>query len=145
LPLIGDLAHQGWADWFRAAGVRGKRLRELHTFNDTTDAMQAAAYGIGAALGRTHIATPYLEDGTLIRLPGPSLKARFSYYIVHAANRRPSAEAEAFIAWLHTEAQRDRANALLAPQNPALTVAGLSPASKVDRAPKKKRVRRARA
>src|SRR5690242_14747290 len=42
LPLVTDLAHQGWREWFRAAGVRGVRLPEMHSFTDSTDAMQAA-------------------------------------------------------------------------------------------------------
>jgi DNA-binding transcriptional LysR family regulator len=112
LPLISDLAHQGWADWFRAAGVHGANLKELHTFNDSTDAMQAAACGMGAALARTHIAAPYLENGVLIRLPGPTVKARFAYYIVHPSNRRLTSEAAAFVAWLREEARNEDSFAL---------------------------------
>ena len=108
LPLIADLAHQGWSDWFRAAGVRGARLKELHTFNDSTDALQAAAHGLGVALARTQIAAPYLASGALIQLPGPRVKARFAYYIVHPTNRRLTPEAAAFIAWLREEALDDQ-------------------------------------
>jgi LysR family transcriptional regulator, glycine cleavage system transcriptional activator len=104
LPLLIDLALQGWRDWFRAAGVRGVRLPEAHTFSDSTDAMQAAVCGLGAALARTHIAAPYLKRGELVRLPGPTLKARFAYYAVHPAHRRPNAAAVAFIDWLRREA-----------------------------------------
>ena len=107
LPLVTDLAHQGWSDWFRDAGVRGVRLRELHTFSDSTDAMQAAVHGLGAALGRTYIAAPYLQSGQLMRLPGPELRSRFSYYAVHPAHRRPNAAAAAFIAWLREQASHD--------------------------------------
>lgn len=104
LPLVTDLALQGWRDWFRAAGVRGMQLTETHTFSDSTDAMQAAVFGLGAALARTHIATPYLQRGELVRLPGPALKARFAYYAVHPAHRRPNAAATAFIDWVRREA-----------------------------------------
>lgn len=104
LPLVIDLALQGWRDWFRAAGVRGVRLPETHTFSDSTDAMQAAVWGLGATLARTHIAAPYLRSGELVRLPGPTLKARFAYYAVHPAHRRPNAAAMAFIDWLRREA-----------------------------------------
>jgi LysR family transcriptional regulator, glycine cleavage system transcriptional activator len=112
LPLIGDLAHQGWTDWFRAAGVRGTRLKELHTFNDSTDALQAAAHGLGVALARTQIASPYLANGTLIQLPGPMLKARFSYYIVYPTDRRLTTEAAAFISWLREEARNEQSQDL---------------------------------
>ena len=113
LPLIADLAHQGWSDWFRAAGVRGVHMRELHTFSDSTDAMQAAICGLGAALARTHIAAPYLNSGQLIRLPGPELKSRFSYYAVHPAHRRPSPAAASFIAWLRQQAADEQQESAL--------------------------------
>ena len=104
LPLVADHALQGWPDWFRAAGVRGAQLPQMHSFSDSTDAMQAAICGIGAALGRRYIAAPYLRSGQLVRLVGPPLKARFAYYAVHPSHRRPSAEAAAFIEWLREEA-----------------------------------------
>lgn len=108
LPLVTDLALQGWRDWFRAAGVRGLRLPQMHSFSDSTDAMRASVYGIGAALARKHIATPYLQRYELIRLPGPALKARFSYYAVYPAHRPPHPAATIFIDWLKHEAQDER-------------------------------------
>lgn len=105
LPLVSDLALQGWREWFRAAGVRGVRLPELHTFSDSTDAMLAAARGLGAALARQRIAAPYLADGRLVRLPGPALKARFAYYAVYPAHRPLKPAAAAFLQWLRQEAR----------------------------------------
>ncbi|HKZ72528.1 MAG TPA: LysR substrate-binding domain-containing protein [Steroidobacteraceae bacterium] len=108
LPLVSDLALQGgWRDWFRAAGVRGARLSPTHTFSDSTDAMQAAVCGIGAALARARIVAPYLQTGELVRLPGPAMKARFAYYAVYPSHRRPSAAATAFVEWLRREAAQD--------------------------------------
>ena len=104
LPLVTDMALQGWQDWFRAAGVRGLRLPPMHSFSDSTDAMRAAVYGIGAALARKHIATPYLQRYELIRLPGPALKTRFAYYAVHPSHRPISPTAALFIDWLKNEA-----------------------------------------
>src|SRR3546814_5142472 len=40
-PLLSDLALQGWPDWFRAAGLHGQRLPDMHMFNDSTDVMRA--------------------------------------------------------------------------------------------------------
>jgi DNA-binding transcriptional LysR family regulator len=104
-PLLSDLALQGWPDWFRAAGLRGQRLPDMHMFNDSTDVMRAAAVGIGIGLARRHIVAPYLQRGELQRLPGPELKTRFAYYIAHPAHRRPRAPAAAFIEWLRGEAR----------------------------------------
>jgi DNA-binding transcriptional LysR family regulator len=108
LPLVTDLALQGWRDWFRAAGVRGLRLPEMHSFSDSTDAMRAAVYGVGAALARKLVAQPYLQRYELIRLPGPALKARFAYYVVYPAHRPLKPAAIPFIEWLKHEAQDER-------------------------------------
>jgi LysR family transcriptional regulator, glycine cleavage system transcriptional activator len=45
----------------------------------------------------------------VVRLPGPSLKARFAYYAVHPSHRRPSVALATFIEWLQQEAQSDDA------------------------------------
>lgn len=110
LPLVSDLGFQGWRDWFRAADVRGARLPEMHSFSHSTDAMLAAVCGLGAVLARKHIAEPYLRSGQVVRLPGPPLKSRFSYYAVHPSHRRPNAAAVAFIDWLRREAVQDEVN-----------------------------------
>jgi DNA-binding transcriptional LysR family regulator len=106
-PLITDLALQGWREWLRAAGIRGVRLPEMHSFTDSTDAMRAAAAGLGVALVRSRIAAPYLQSGELVRLPGPALKARFRYYAVHPSHQRLSSCASAFIDWVRREATLD--------------------------------------
>jgi DNA-binding transcriptional LysR family regulator len=100
LPLISDHARQGWHDWFRAAEVHGVKLDERYSFSDTTDALQAAVYGLGAALAREQVAVPYLRSGHLVRLPGPSVKARWGYYAVYPAHRRLRASARLFLDWL---------------------------------------------
>ncbi|KQZ66191.1 MULTISPECIES: LysR substrate-binding domain-containing protein [unclassified Lysobacter] len=100
LPLISDHARQGWHDWFRAAEVHGVKLNERYSFSDTTDALQAAVYGLGAALAREQVAVPYLRSGHLVRLPGPSVKARWGYYAVYPAHRRLRASARLFLDWL---------------------------------------------
>ncbi|AKC85640.1 LysR substrate-binding domain-containing protein [Pseudoxanthomonas suwonensis] len=108
LPLVSDMGLQGWRDWFQAAGVRGLSLPPMHTFCDSTDAMRAAVYGIGAVLARTHVAQPYLQRYELVRLPGPALKARFAYYAVHPSHRAPSPAAMLFLDWLKQQALEPR-------------------------------------
>src|SRR5436190_19904864 len=105
LPLINDLARQGWHDWFRAADVHGAELAPAHVFSDTTDAFAAAAHGLGAALAREKVVQPWLLDGRLVRLPGPSLPTRWNYFVVHPSHRRPSNAARAFLDWLLEDAR----------------------------------------
>lgn len=110
LPLVEDMARQGWQDWFRAADVHGARLDARHSFSDTTGALMAAVQGLGAALARERIVEPYLANGSLVRLPGPYLPTRYSYYVVYPAHRRPRAVARAFIDWVLTQPGRPPAH-----------------------------------
>jgi DNA-binding transcriptional LysR family regulator len=107
LPLIADLARQGWQDWFRHAGAGTVALPSMHTFTDSTDALEAAACGLGAALARSRIVTPWLRSGRLVRLPGPAMPARFGYYLIHPLERRLSEPARAFAHWLSGQARAD--------------------------------------
>lgn len=107
LPLIGDLAMEGWREWFRAAGVRSGGGADVHSFSDTHDALRAAAAGLGVVLARRRLCGPLLASGALVRLPGPELPARFAYYLVHPAQRRPGAAALAFSRWLQDAARAD--------------------------------------
>jgi LysR family glycine cleavage system transcriptional activator len=100
LPLISDLARQGWQDWFRAAKVHGTTPDERFNFSDSTDALEAAALGLGATLARERILAPWLSDRRLIALPGPRIPARWSYHIVHPSHRPLRAPARAFVEWL---------------------------------------------
>lgn len=100
LPLIADHGHQGWHDWFRAAGCAGVRAEEHHVFSDSTYTLEAAVHGLGAALARERIVEPWLASGRLRRLPGPELRGRYAYYVVHPAHRRLRPAARIFVDWL---------------------------------------------
>jgi LysR family glycine cleavage system transcriptional activator len=100
LTLIGDHARQGWADWFRAAGVHGVQLNVGHSFSDSTDAMEAAARGLGVALSREKIVGPWFDSGRLRQLPGPVLPTRWSYHVVYPSHRRLRPVAQLFVDWL---------------------------------------------
>lgn len=100
LPLVSDRSRHGWSDWFRHAGVHGVALDQRYDFTDSTDMLEAAAHGLGAALARTHIVAPWLASGRLRRLPGPELPARYAYHVVYPAHRRLRPAARAFVDWL---------------------------------------------
>jgi DNA-binding transcriptional LysR family regulator len=100
LPLVADQARQGWPDWFRAAGVRGARGVERYRFSDSNAALTAAVNGLGVALARERIVPPFLEDGRLIPLPGPRMRGRWSYYLIHPSHRRLRPAARVFADWL---------------------------------------------
>lgn len=100
VPLVADNARQGWPDWFRTAGVRGAKINERYRFSDSNTALTAAANGLGVALAREHVVPPFLEDGRLVTLPGPRMRARWSYYLIHPSHRRLRPAAKLFADWL---------------------------------------------
>lgn len=100
LPLVSDRSRQGWSDWFRIAGVHGAKADERYNFTDSTDMLEAAAHGLGAALARSRIAEPWLASGRLRRLPGPELPGRYAYHVVYPAHRRLRPAARAFVDWV---------------------------------------------
>lgn len=106
LPLIADLSRQGWPDWLRAAGLGHLDAVEAMVFSDSTDAFRAAASGLGAALARERIVEPWLARGDLVRLPGPVLAGRFSYFLVQPEAVPPGEDARRFVDWL-LEAARE--------------------------------------
>ncbi|WP_202842930.1 LysR substrate-binding domain-containing protein [Luteimonas saliphila] len=103
LPLVADLSHQGWHDWFRANSVHGARIDERFVFSDSTDMLRAAAIGLGAALARERIVAPWLSSGQLLRLPGEAMTGRYAYYIVYPAHRRPRPAVRRVIDWLASQ------------------------------------------
>lgn len=104
LPLITDIAPEGWREWFRATDGKLPKRARLHTISDSADGLSAAAAGLGAILARRRLALAHIANGTLVRLPGPELPARYAYYVVHSMHRPLSAAAQAFIGWLEREA-----------------------------------------
>ncbi|HEV2608433.1 MAG TPA: LysR substrate-binding domain-containing protein, partial [Xanthomonadaceae bacterium] len=75
-------------------------FREVLTFNDSTDALNAAAHGLGVTLARKWIVAPYIDTGRLVPLPGPVMPARWDYYIVYPSHRRLRPAAQHFVDWL---------------------------------------------
>jgi DNA-binding transcriptional LysR family regulator len=103
LPLVTDIAPEGWREWFRAAGLKPPHSPRIHTINDSSDGLIAAAHGLGVILARSRLAASHLADGSLVALPGPEMPARYAYYVVHSAHRAPSPAALAFMAWIERQ------------------------------------------
>ena len=106
LPMVTDLAHQGWREWFRSAGVRGVRLPEMHSFTDSTDAMQAAVLGFGAILALAYCRTLYsrLQVGPTSR-PGGESALRVLRRLPDSSSA--TASIAHFLSWLRQEAARE--------------------------------------
>ncbi len=97
-PLLNP--YDDWQRWFSRAGVTVRLPFAGKTFNDAALLLQAAEAGVGVALGRKWLVTDALDKGSLVRLPGPMIASRRSYYLIYPDNRPLSPHAEAFAVWI---------------------------------------------
>jgi len=94
----------GWAEWFRAANVRGVDAeRGLH-FDDGHLVLQAAAAGRGVALGRLTYALDDLEERRLKMPFAPVLEMELKYYLLLPEARASEPAIAAFRTWIVQEA-----------------------------------------
>jgi len=108
-PLLADLSHFGWHDWFRANGEQPPVDDARMVFSDSTDMLEAAAHGLGISLAREHVAAPWLADGRLVALPGTPIAGSRAYHLVFPGTRRLRAPARTFHDWLLAQATPGRA------------------------------------
>ena len=75
-------------------------------FNLFDQMIHATIAGQGIALGRSQLIRPMLSDGRLVRLETPQPGPRSNkLFCLLQRDPAPSAEAEALMAWIITEAQ----------------------------------------
>src|SRR3546814_17509615 len=96
-------AWMGWDEWFRAVGFCPPRLRFAFRFSLYTDAIQAARYGQGVALGWGRLVSDLLAAGELVRLPLASLSVNDAYFIFVPYGRTITHTIEGLIGWLRTD------------------------------------------
>lgn len=104
VPLIHDETPKAWGDWLAAAGVgdrvdgdRGAR------YLDTALAMDAAAAGLGVALGDTVISPPDLHSGRLVR-PFAAEVGGLAYHVLWPHGAPETGPIKAFCDWVRAEA-----------------------------------------
>ena len=95
-----------WASWLKARNVRGVETARGVRFNQSALVIDAAVAGRGVALAKRALAQNDLASGRLVALfADGTTPVRSAYHIVTARNRPLSPDAEAFIAWLRSEAR----------------------------------------
>ncbi|MEM5295580.1 LysR substrate-binding domain-containing protein [Burkholderia sp. JPY481] len=93
----------GWEEWFQALGFRPVRLNFALRCSLYTDAIEAARYGQGIALGWGRLVHDLIEAGELVRLPVESLKVSDSYYVIVPHGRTIAPAIEGLIDWLRQD------------------------------------------
>lgn len=96
---------EDWAAWAERAGVDGLNLNRGLTFDAIHMALDAAAAGLGVAMGRRPLADVDLAAGRLVAAGHAEIPAAVSYWLVcaEAVDARP--ELAAFQRWLAGEAR----------------------------------------
>ncbi|WP_431266404.1 LysR substrate-binding domain-containing protein [Roseateles chitinivorans] len=92
-----------WERWFAAAGVEGLSSAGQLRFSDEGHAIQAAVAGHGVALVSQALIADELAAGHLVQPFGPAITGH-TYHVALSKERRPSASAEAVVAWLKAQA-----------------------------------------
>lgn len=99
-----------WDAWLEAAGVKGGDTSRGLRFNHAMLALEAAADGLGVALGMPVLAAADLAGGRLVRPIALSLPLNFGYHIVCAEETCERDDVVAFRDWLIEEAGREQAS-----------------------------------
>ena len=78
-----------WDDWFRSVGLAGYRPRRAKVFDNVQVLYEAAAAGMGLALGGTHLVDPYVVSGRLMTaFDAAPVSARSGWYLVYRPRDR---------------------------------------------------------
>ncbi|MGQ9369508.1 transcriptional regulator GcvA [Azospirillum sp. ST 5-10] len=92
-----------WAHWAARRGVAGLDVARGLRFDTIQYALDAAAQGLGVAMGRHPVVDRDLDSGTLVAVLGPPVRSTAAYWLVCAAASLARPEVRAFRDWLRGE------------------------------------------
>lgn len=101
LPLIHH-RHRPWGLWFEALGLAAPRESGL-VMEDSVMVLNAAAEGLGVALGRSSLIEADLRSGRLVRPLENDVASDLGFFVVWRADSRKLARIEALRDWLLNE------------------------------------------
>jgi len=100
-----DQASEDWQSWLDAADAGDVDLAGGLRFDTIQLAFEAAAAGLGVALGRRPLVDRDLAAGTLVALDLPVMQAETAYWLVGSESVARRSELLAFRDWVVGEAQ----------------------------------------
>jgi len=107
LPLLhAETRPRAWQSWLKATGAAGLDPSKGARLEHTYFLLEAAASGLGVAIGSLPLVTQDLEAGRLVA-PFGFVADRNAYSLLRPVGRpAKAAQTRAFIAWVQSEAQR---------------------------------------
>jgi DNA-binding transcriptional LysR family regulator len=105
LPLLHvETRPQAWPEWLELAGVRNFAATDGARFEHIYFMLEAAASGLGVAIGPYPIVESDLKSGRLVA-PFGFVPSGRSYHVLRAKNAPNAVKANAFVSWLVAEAK----------------------------------------
>ena len=98
-------ASEDWSAWLAHAGLKEVDARGGLRFDTIQMAFEAAAGGLGVALGRRPLVDRDLEAGTLVELSAQVVDAETAYWLVSAQGAEHRPDLSGFRHWLLKEAR----------------------------------------
>jgi len=94
---------QEWRDWLRGSGVDCPDKLDGLSVKDPALAMQAAADGLGLAIGYLELIDRDLHSGRLVCASDRQVKHEYSYFLVYRNASRFNSQQERFREWLFNQ------------------------------------------
>lgn len=96
-----------WPDWLAAVGVPDVDVARGMVFESSVLTYQAAAEGLGVAVGQILLLKDEIAAGRLVPLFDRPVRRDLGLYAVWPTDRPRSRKLDLFLAWLEDEARRD--------------------------------------
>lgn len=97
--MIHDQDRDGWRNWLGRQNIEHRPSGGL-LVEDGNLALQAALEGLGVALLRTALVSPFVDDGLLVRLFPDELDDGRDYYLCHLIEQPLSISESRFLNWI---------------------------------------------
>jgi LysR family glycine cleavage system transcriptional activator len=101
LPIVHDTNEQAWSHWLSRTGHElPQGAPASFVFNDYNLVLEAAAQGLGLALGRSALVAAEISAKRLVEVSSQRVPSLRAYYIVRRAKESVRDETTAFCDWL---------------------------------------------
>jgi DNA-binding transcriptional LysR family regulator len=100
LPLLHDEERGTWGQWFEAAEVNHASALDGLLLEDGQLALTATLTGLGCALLREPLVTPYTDSGELVKLFDLEVDDGRQYYLCRRANSELSNDGNGLYDWI---------------------------------------------